>query len=486
MLSIKKLLSTLFVVLMVNLASCSFITFEQLKVDTNLGEYGSILAEGPIEITFSDRPVHKYLEDSFKLTDAGVVTEVTYKWVGSKVFIEPVTGWNKGNLYNAVFDGKIELENGRQYTTGFDKWFYYGSDNNYLEVVSYTENNAIEITFNKPVNTVSFMNGFSVTPAIETTFLFSADLKNVTVKPTKPWSNNQRYTWSLTNIRAQDGYPLKPFEDKSFYTPEYSSFPEVTKICKAYENDDGTYLVLDSITLDSHISGKEPFAIIFSQPMDFFSVKNAIGFYPALEGELEPDSLVSDTFIYKPTNPYKNGENYCLTIAASAENEHGIHMREKFQEFFSIPEDYLEITQVIMSFNDVNDIDQTIELNKYDSTKRNEDELFTHVSLGGEGEITFTIHFSTEISRENLNSAVEMISFGVTYPAKANTPTLVSAKWLPSYNTVALTYNNLSISNNTNPYYYCLSVNGGEQGLTNGFLQFMKQTEEWYLCIDRI
>ncbi|GHV92073.1 hypothetical protein AGMMS50268_25760 [Spirochaetia bacterium] len=455
-------------VILVIFSSCKLlVTFEELSVTTNVPGQRRYLNEEYLCLDFSITPDHESVKRQLKLECENKTISYSPVWDGAKLYIKENPSWKLGKQYKVTLDGSLRMEDGRYYTHSLSEIFYYGEKNNDLTLDLYTPvsgriieaSEKLHFEFNKPVNISSFQETFTLSPYCTTSMIFSTDKKKVDIQAADGWGINTIYTWQISELLADDGYYLVPSMDGRFFTNAYTELPQVERIC-AFDKD--VYNPLP-FGIDGKIQqGSNRLGIIFSKPMDSFSVKNAVSITPAIKGYLQQDPADPKRFVYIPQEFYDVGIRYKLTIASSARDTEGLSFQDTVTAFFSPQNGYLEIKKLIVESGS----------NIYTKTTFSDIDTINNFTVDRTAPYTvkFSLQFSTALESSEIANMVNKIKVEVHFPATSNSADLTSVDWnVAAPDTVTLVYKNFTLASSSSDFkVYSLKITGGKSGVVDG------------------
>lgn len=457
--------------------SCAFVSFEKFNLECNLSENLEFFEEENITLNFSILPNHQDIENNIKLVADSSTTECVFTWNGNNCSFAPKTGWEYGSFYDFTLSNQIEMEDGRTYKVNIRRMFYYGNESKYLKLVNCNvehdsqieKNDSLEFTFNNPVNILSFKENFSIIPVISYDIKFEDDNKKVCITPSETWKTNTYYTWNLTDIKSNEKYPLDKTYSQGFYAPQDTVQPQVSLICPvAKEGSSYTWFTnktLDQMQVDYNIG------IVFSEPVDFDSLNNALSFSPNMEGYLldvsEQAEEKGTKFIYCVQNYWNANKEYEMTISKSLKDLNDISLYDDYVVYFTTDPAYFQI--------------EKITINQTDVTVFNED--INQISLAaGESIIPVTIYYNKAVTAEYKNKAYESVSLNSYFPSTAISPTVLSAKWTDD-STLTINFQGFTKTTTEVTNYYLLNISGGSNILLDEYGNYLEDNVCVYFIV---
>lgn len=448
-------------------AGCSIITFEELVISCSVDQEGMYFADGNnVYILFSIEPDKTDIEDKLTLKEGSKTKEVQTVWEDNKLFIQPENDWVPGEKYQIILSSPLIMADGRSYSNSFKRNFYFGQENNELKVTDFSPQNgeeieqtsSIQLSFNKAIDTVSFLESFSVSPSCDTRCLFSEDKKTVTITPQDGWEYNTVYEWSFSDVLAADGYSLDiPFEN-NFRTEIHTDSPVLETVCPVL-NDNQHITWLETASLDS-LTEDQPFGFIFSNEMDFNSIESGITFTPALNGYFLRDNTYTNRYVFFPQETYDIDQIYKISIATSVQDCNGLALYTDLSFSFTSSNTYLNVSGI-----------------QFDSTAVSLQQApneCVEYTVPASNQIQTNIMFSTVIDEAVRNDVVDTIQFSLIFPLSGSNPIIRSVQWDVDYRTLSIVWENFSVSSADVSYYYELLIPGGSSGIENGRGEYME------------
>lgn len=442
--------------------SCGVISFERLDTEISIAENADYYNGENIEVFFSSKMLHPTVEKIITLKKDGAKIETEFIWQNERCLVKPIGGFIPGCAYDFSLRGQARTADEREYSVAISRKFIFGEkEKNFIleEFFSPKESDAaLEFRFNKEIDVARFEQEFKISPYIQANKEFSFDKKIVKIIPKDKWQNNTFYTWTLENIFSADGYKIHTAYSENFMAANEHIRPQVICVCPVILNENmetekATFLKEQSL---SALRGKQPLGIIFSKPMDFNSVKNALYFEANLGGVLL--KVDEYKFIYAPYENYKIGQEYLLTIDKSAKDIFGLEMQSQKNFYFSSDDDFLKITSI-----------------ETDSVRLQEN-CITEIYVPDDGTLFLKIQFSSDISSRCHKSIESAIRLGAFFPNSANPAKLNSIR--PNGKSIVLCWNNLS-----KDCIYELKILGGKNYLANDFDEYLEEEKCFYLKI---
>lgn len=459
------------------ICSCTFLEFRDIDISFNISENQRFFEEQYIDVDFSYTPNTTDNEQDFVLKENQKVINTDIIWNSDSCSIKPKEGWKKGCTYDFTIKGNILTKTNGTYQVDYTRHFIYGNEHEqfYLLNTSIDENTVFEnklpitYTFNKPVKQYTFLTNFKLSPSIdyETTFVDNT----IIITPLEKWPVNTFFEWSFENVTSYDDYYINKDNKGSFKSFQDLDIPyiESTDVVSIY-NETYTWLNRDL----SEIVNDQGIGLVFSRPMDYNSLQNALTFSPSLKGSLVKVDGSEDTkFIFIPSSYYKIDTLYKMQISTNAKDKVGHALKSEVSKLFKSANQFITIKKIDAEHYDPES--QDIEI--YDGTDSN---IINSVTIPDDGNIVIVIEFSTPIEPEFKNTAdATKVNISLDFPNTANNPKLTNIHWNESDNKMLLTVEDLSKGSSDKPIYYKISITGGEDGIRNESGEYMKEQ----LCV---
>lgn len=446
--------------------SCHFISFENLYVECNISENIEFFNEDYICVDFSIKPDKKSFEDSIQLLQGSSSVICDFSWEENLCKINPRENWTYGLLYSFIVNKALKMDDGRTYNVNIYRSFFYGKSDKYLKlqncsiannsVINNSEN--LVFTFNNSVDILSFKDKLNISPSISYKLNFTDNDKIVTIIPTENWKINTYYTWELDAVKSKEQYPLNKKYSGAFYAPADIVQPKLVSVHPVLVDSNSKTWKREKNISDLYVH--ESLGFIFSEPVNFDTVKNAISFTPSLSGTFIQFDEEGKEFIYCIQKNWNAETEYQLKISTSLQDKNKISLYEEYHEFFTPKIDLTEISSISLNANTITDY----------SEKENICNL-PQVQLGAE--ITLTINFSKNIDDIYKDTAYKMISINSFFPSSASSPTILHALWL-SDSQLEIAYKGFTKSS-LNKNYYVLKIAGGNKNILSAEGSFIKE-----------
>ena len=464
---IKRIYIALFFVFFITLifSGCALVSFEDLSVECNIPETIEYFNEDYICVSFSISPNHKEFEDGVQLSQGTSSVVCNFEWEDKTCKIYPRDNWSYGAAYNFIASKELTMSDGRTYNINIYRTFFYGQNEKYLKLlncsiknnslVGYTDN--IVFTFNNSVDILSIKDKLAILPSVSYKLDFSENNKIVTVIPTENWKTNTYYTWELNEIKSKEQYPLDKKYKGAFYSPSDIVQPKLVSIHPVLVDSSSKTWRREKTISDLYVH--ESLGFVFSEPVDFETVKNSITFTPSLSGTFIESDKEGKEYIYSIQKNWDSETEYQVKISTSLKDKNKIPLYEEYQQFFKPKIEYTDISSILLNSTSITDY----------SEKENVCNL-TQVQVGAE--VTVTINFSMNIDDQFKDTAYKMISISSYFPSSAASPSILHALWL-SDSQLEILYKGFTKST-LNKNYYVLTIAGGNKNILSSEGSFLK------------
>lgn len=447
------------------LLSCFFVSFEDLSVECNISETIEYFNEDYICVIFSIAPNHIEFEDSIQLSQGLSTVICDFEWEDNTCRICPREKWTYGSIYSFIVNKELTMNDGRVYNVNIYRTFYYGQNEKYLKllncsiinnsIVSYTDN--IVFTFNNPVDILSMKDKLSILPSISYKLNFSENNKVVTVIPSENWKTNTYYTWELNEVKSNEQYPLDKKYTGAFYSPSDIVQPKLVSIHPVLVDSSSKTWRREKTISDLYVH--ESLGFVFSEPIDFETVKNSITFTPSLSGTFIQSDEDGKEYIYSIQKNWNSETEYQIKISTSLKDKNKIPLYEEYQKFFKPKIEFTNISSILLNSTTITDYSEQ----EYVCN-------LTQVQVGTE--VTVTINFSMNIDDQFKDTAYKMISISSFFPSSAASPSILHALWL-SDSQLEILYKGFTKST-LNKNYYVLTISGGNKNILSFEGSFLK------------
>jgi hypothetical protein len=408
-------------------------------------------------------PSRGEVERALILTEGGLSRGPVFNWEGRTLHLKPLTGWKKGEHYGIGLEGKLPMEDGRTYTVQLLRNFIYGrAGNEFTLTSSLIKDEGLVFVFSKAPGVTSFTGQFSLSPGAEYFCDFLG--KEIRILPKSPWQANTLYRWTIAGMESEDGYIMKKEYSGVFSGPADLSVPRPLELCPVNRSLGPPYLWKRGTALDKNLENMEGIGFIFSKPMDPASLRSGISFYPSIKGYFEEAG--EDSIIFFPEEEYRLETEYRISISQTVKDSLGLALFEEEQYYFTSAHHYLEAEVTL---------DSRVDSLLPGGVLQNH----TLVNASPPG-LKVQIGFSAVIPPASRRAALESVSLSGLFPASADNPVLISARWEDGGAVLSLLYENLSISGNGIYNYYQIKIGSGKQGPLSAREEYLKE-DLWYV-----
>lgn len=447
--------------LCLSLFSCVF-SFENISLTSNITDY----FEEDFILLKTTVPLDKnFLKDILILKIDDYVIDFELIPDNNFIKVKPSDGWKFGKSYRLQISGTVKTSDSRLYRISYIKHFIYGTKDSLLKLENYIlpetdTDKKISFTFNKPIDIKSFENGFSISPYIQHSKIFSKDYREVTILPASSWNYNTLYTCKIDNIESSDNCVLNtPFE-KLFSISETIQ-PELTAINRCQTLN--LYLKeFNEIPLQIYeqnipnISPKDSLSFSFNTKIKLDSFKSNFSIVPTVTGNFISKE---NTIYFIPEKPFTPNCDYIITINQNTKAENSLSLYSKLKYSFHTDADFLNLQSI--------SINGTSHIPLYESITNNISISEIEVSDIGKTYISFT--FDKPLATWSLSNVDKAIKIEPYFPLSLSQPHLLSISLINNNLTLILEYDNFTtkpdqvntykISVNSNPNYIISSEN---------------------------
>ena len=446
-------------------SSCFFISFEDISVECNISKTVEYFNEDYICVIFSIAPNHIEFEDSVQLSQDSTAVICDFRWEDNTCKICPRENWTYGSTYSFIVNKELTMSDGRVYAVNLFRTFLYGNSDKYLKLMncSINDNSVIDyrtniiFTFNNPVDILSVKDKLIIVPSISYKLEFKDDNKTVTVIPTENWKTNTYYTWELNEIKSREQYPLNKKYAGAFYSPSDIVQPQLVSIHPVLVDSVAKTWRRDKSISDLYVH--ESLGFVFSESVNFETVKNAITFTPSLSGTFIQSDTEGKEYIYCIQKNWDSETEYQLKISTSLQDNNKLPLYEEYQEFFKPKIEFTSISSISLNSTTITDY----------SEKENICNL-PQAQVGAE--VTVTIEFSMNIDEQFKDTAYKMVSVSSYFPSSAVSPSILYALWI-SDSKLEILYKGFTKST-LNKNYYVLNIAGGNKNILSTEGSFLK------------
>lgn len=446
------------------LVGCGIVTFDELKIESNIAYFGYEFEEDFYILKFSVKPLEPEIENLIIVKRDNVIENCDFRWEGLSLYISPKKGWVKGAFYSVNLNSSIEMSDGRIYSAKIKDYFYYGSIFNRLKLLSWNFENqsdkaAIVFEFSDTVNIDSFFRSFLINPDI--TFKVEQQNQNIIVSFDTKLPYNSKYVWSLSKeLKSDRDYMLFYEETDSFLTEINLERPEFECFCITEKNGEN-YIFNKSFIPNKNIFGEQSLIFIFKNKIDKKSALSCFTFKPYIKGNYfyyeihgENDEIIS-CVIFEPEENWQRDVVYEVKIDSSLKNEYGNTLKEPLFLYFETLGQELNVVSLEAAGKNIG--------------WGNKNSYHQEIVAFEEGNsLEILCSFSKRLSEESITYIRDYISLESFYPITLQNPILEEISFdLINFQYVKMKWSNLvkNEEDSNKHIYYLLKIKGTEQGL---------------------
>ena len=456
------------------LFSCALISFDEYGVSCSRNPAARYFEGERIDFSFNCDVVHYYAEQAVTIKSGNHRYDAEYVWDGRSLSVKPEAGWIRGKPYLVSIDGLMHTENDASFQAYAVCAFIYGNEADRFFALSLPERRydtdlqtKLVFSFNKKIEESQFEKAFSLSPAAEYSTALSDDGKTVVVSPSPNWKMNTTYAWTVKRLFSSDGFEMQETLSNTFSTKEDPENPALAALCPVTDmSPDAPWLT--DIPLDKNISEKQAIGFVFSKPMDFDSVKDAVSISPPISGYMIRCGDSSERFLFVPEEHYKSGVEYTLSISASAQDKNGMPLFEKYIHCFYAADVHFSVIGLLLDADAVSDFSGG---------------CIKHVfykNADGDGELTAHILFSHALADDFLTAAANAVTASLLFPFTSSSPVKTAVFWNEDRTRLTVTWTRFTVSTSDVLSYYRLKIAGGPSGITDGRGGYMEKD----ICIN--
>ncbi len=451
------------------ICSCKLFFFPDTSgIKTSPSERDQILGlDEEIYIDFDFSVDRLSVEKIFSVESQGGTAGGSITWDGDTLTFTPEPELIFGARYVLNCKGTIQDKEGNSYKLDIEIPFFYGSDEEQQPlVVSVSPSSGqkvsgttpVVIGFSKKIDTLTFKDGFDLSPDTDHEITWNPANTIVTITPDDRWHNLVLYTVSLDDaIKDTKGIPLSVEVETSFLVEDDADIPMVVSAGPA-ENDWGPP-PFNLISTDlNDITYTDAIRITFSEAMEQEKTAQAFSLTPGVTGETV--WIDEENLVFIPETGYDMSTEYTLAIEKTAEDLYGNPLSDDYIVQFStdltIP--ILEVSS-IKAIKDTSTIEMTP---PYDTANPQDlDDGGGIPDYNYEFIFEFSEPFTTSeekyLVQSNINISVE---FG-----DVSSPYAIGHTWLTDYE-LSITFTGFNSALDLE-YYYMLEIKGGQNGIKN-------------------
>ena len=453
--------------------SCNVISFDEYEVVCSQSPAEEYFAGEHIGFSFNCDVVRHYAEQAVTIKSGTHQCEAEYMWDGRSLYVKPSGGWIRGKPYQVSIDGLMHTENSAAFHAYTICTFIYGSEGERFYALTLPEKRIgadprqkLVFAFNKKIEAARFEKAFSIFPSAEYSIALSEDERTITVSPSPKWKLNTTYAWTVQRLSSSDGWEMQDVLSNTFSTREDAENPALVSLCPVSDTSPDAHWFTD-IPLDKNISEKQPIGFVFSKPMDFDSVKDAVSISPSLSGYMVPYGDSRTRFLFVPEEYYKVAAEYTLAVSTAAADENGTPLFEKIVKRFYAADAWLSVAGLSLDADDVSDLSSPCI------------EHTLHKNSDGNYELTARILFSHAIADGALIAAANAVTASLLFPLTSASPVKTGVFWNEEKTRLTVTWTRFTVSTDDVRSYYRLKIAGGPAGINDGRGSYMEKD----LCI---
>ena len=453
--------------------SCNVISFDEYEVTCSQSPAEKYFDGEHIGFSFNCDVVRHYAEQAVTIKSGTHQYEAEYAWNGRSLYVKPSGGWVYGKPYQVSIDGLMHTENDATFHAYTICTFIYGNEVERFYALALPEKRIgadvrqkLVFSFNKKIEAARFEKAFSILPSAEYSIALSDDERTITVSPSPKWKLNTTYAWTVQRLLSSDGWEMQDVLSNTFSTREDAENPALVSLCPVSDTSPDAHWFTD-IPLDKNIFGKQPIGFVFSKPMDFDSVKDAVSISPSLSGYMVPYGDEHTRFLFVPEEYYKVAAEYTLAVSTAAADENGTPLFEKIVKRFYAADAWLSVAGLSLDADVVPDLSAPCI------------EHALHKDADGNYELTARILFSHEIADGALTAAANAVTASLLFPLTSASPVKTGVFWNEEKTRLTVTWTRFTVSTDDVRSYYRLKIAGGPAGINDGRGSYMEKD----LCI---
>lgn len=320
--------------------SCGVVDFSPSdSIKVNPSEYNQVVKENEdIFVRFGFSPDHASAQSAFEIQDTDGRVAGSFRWNDNTMFFIPQEVFVPAQRYLLKYAGEVSDTSGKGHTYNIFTPFFYMTRQSTKPVISKSNpsdgstvqaQDKVVFTFSVPMETSSFLKGFSISPETECIEEWDEEHTRLTLTPKEVWKEPQVYRFSFTDeITSADGIPLADPRTVCLYSGSGAVLPVVSSVDTAL-NDGLSYPVILS-GLDG-VRSTDAIRISFSVPMDTAETENALLISPDIAGHT--CWISESTLVFIPDEEWKGDTLYSVTVAATAKSRKGISL-DQFETSF--------------------------------------------------------------------------------------------------------------------------------------------------------
>ena len=459
-------------------ASCKLISFEEFNARISILEGQNYYDKEFLELDFSPALEKKVAENFIALKEDGASCQTETLWSGNKCLIKAAGGFKKGFKYSFAFKGLVLTEDGRNYNVDIRREFIFGKESEMFFATEIqepqknsNENQGLTFKFNKEADKGVFERSLAISPAIDCKKIWSPDGKTVEVFPAEKWKANILYNWRLEKLLSQDGTKISKSYSGTFMAVEKSQAPKLLRACPAIDG-----IFYEKMDLNSLLE-RQALGIEFDSEMNFESLKNGIYWTPFVDGFWT--QIDKKRFIFAPSQNYKAGTEFLMTISESVEDVFGIKIAESENIKFTPRTEFISLEVFCAGAKKGENEIQKLRLEKG---------IVNKIEILEGSPLIIIFEFSKALDKRAVASFKNAARMQRLFPLDAAQCNLDSIDWtadssLENCRSIQMEWSGFDFSTSEEEIIYELKVNGGENFIYNRFGEFLKEDECFYISL---
>lgn len=454
------------------ITSCSIVSFEELKIESNLKKNSIYLNEESFEIIFSIPVKESSLTEIISVYENSNSIKYNLIYEDTKIKITPFTNWKKGSYYSIKLNGNLLTSDNRIYEVSKTYNFFYKTDSTPFLLTNFITPNktdkSLYLEFNKPINILQFEENFSITPFIRIKKEYSNDNKTVKILPEDNWTANTLYKFDVKKFLSEDNYELFTTYTQEFIPNLDIKILELKSIQGAEITDINTYdykiienSFLQETNVLKNIKINNALAFDFNKDVSIESFKTNFSISPKTNGNFYKDNF---RIIFIPDENFNIQEKYTIKIDENIKDTNGIKLQKSIEFNFTPENNFLKIEKI--NINGLTNLDFFPETTDFNNLNN-----IPTINISDLNKSFIKISFSKPIDKSNITNLEKLISIESFFPKNLNYPSLEKISYLNDYE-IIFEFSNFSYSDK-NDDIYKLTINSSPNNI--------KSTENEYL-----
>lgn len=450
------------------LCSCGIIAFPDTSGLRFFPEAeNEILSPGQdIRVSFPFAPDRESAENILTVRDAAGNLPGIFSWRDNSLVFVPEPPLLPGVRYVFSFSGVFLDRRGREYEHHHLAPFFCVFRNERAPFLISASpppggplggNGEIRLLFSRDIDTVSFGEGFTLSPRRAWDLSWREGSREAVIRPREGWENLVLYTLSFGGaIKDTAGAVLASCPDILYLVQDDTACPAVLCVGAAANNPEEGFPSLGE-GLPGVLAGRDAIRIVFSEAMDRDTTRDAVRLSPDPGGTwFWTDDRV---LVFIPETEYEAGTAYTLEIGGSAEDLGGNRLHPWGPLSFTARTAFLDAAVELAG--------DGIVLAGPDFLHSGQ--LTVNLPPPFFRDYTFIVDFSGGVfagDREKL-SAMEGFTVSCVFPPAAPSPVPSNWAWTGDRRLTA-TFSGFSPGTAEKDYYYLLTLRGGPGGIRAG------------------